>query len=335
VLVIALVCTLSCGGNHTTGPSDVAAGANFDAVFSVSPLDLSQVRTLTPLGHINPPGHVLPTDHVYFYQVDIDQPYVASSNVLNVYAPASGIVDWMLTIPPINDVKVDFRVNGRFSYYVDHLFPAANIKVGTMVHAGDLIGTTGPGASLDLGAYDLAVTLPGLISPARYPSQTLHCVSPWQYFAEPIRSQIYSRIRRVPSAPDRDGRIDYDIAGRLVGSWFHDSVTGLDSSGPIGWPKSLAFAYDYNDPSLVRISIGGTIAAPGVWTIDPLAPRPENVTVGSGKVVYRLMYTGSTNVQSGLMVVQMIDDMTIRVEVWEGSQATDADFDSRAMTYRR
>jgi hypothetical protein len=333
----ALATVVACGSRNPNSPSSqqVGANANFEAVFSVPPVDLSQVRTITPLGHIQPPGHVLPTDHVYFYQVDIDQPYQPAAAVLQVVAPASGIVDFMLTIPPINDVKIQFRVNQRFSYYLDHVFPIAGIKVGSEVLAGQAVGTTGPGASLDLGAYDRAVTLSGFISPGRYPDQTLHCVSPWQYFAEPIRSQIYSRVRRVPTAPDRDGRIDYDVPGRLVGSWFHESVTGIETSGPNGWPKSIAFAYDYKDPSLVRISIGGTMAAAGIWTIEPAAPRPESVSVSSGKVSYRLMYTESTTVQSGLMLVQMLDDLHLKIEVWEGSQADTAEFDSRALIYRR
>jgi hypothetical protein len=335
--VSLLAVVIACGGPHPTSPSgqQVGANAHFEAVFSVSPIDLSQVRTITPLGHIQPPGHVLPTDHVYFYQVDLDQPYQQVTNVLPISAPASGIVEFMLTIPPVNDVKIQFRVNPSFAYYLDHVLPAAGITVGSVVPAGQLVGTTSPGGSLDLGAYDMAVTLSGFISPDRYPSQTLHCVSPWKYFAEPLRSQIYSRVRRVPTAPDRDGRIDYDVLGRLVGSWFDQSVTGIDTSGPNGWPKSLAFAYDYKDPSLVRISIGGTIAAAGVWTIEPTAPRPEEVSVASGKVSYRLMYTESTTIQSGLMVVQLLDDLHLEVEVWEGSQADTAEFDARAVIYRR
>jgi hypothetical protein len=107
------------------------------------------------------------------------------------------------------------------------------------------------------------------------------------------------------------------------------------SNGPLGWPKSLAFVYDNRDPSKVRVSIGGTIAQQGIWTIDADAPRPENVTMTSGKVAYRLRYTESTNVQSGLMILQMIAADRVRVQVFEGSQLGDAEFDSRASVYIR
>jgi hypothetical protein len=122
-----------------------------------------------------------------------------------------------------------------------------------------------------------------------------------------------------------------------VGNWFHESLAENppDSEGPNGWPKSLSFAYDYYDPSKVRISIGGTVAPPGVWTLPPGIPRPADVTVASGKVAYPLRYLESTQVQIGLMVVQMLADDRLKVEVFQGSQADTGSFDDRAQIYKR
>ena len=102
-----------------------------------------------------------------------------------------------------------------------------------------------------------------------------------------------------------------------------------------GWPKSLAYVYDYYDPTKVRIAIGGTIAPPGIWGIRDDAPRPRDLSVADGKVAYRLMYTESTQMQYGLMLVQMIAEDRIRVQVLVGSQAGDAEFDERAQVYVR
>jgi hypothetical protein len=247
------------------------------------------------------------------------------------------VVVWKLLIQSARpDWKIMFRMTPTFYYYLDHVLLDSGYDVGTVVHAGQRIGTTDPGGTLDLGAWDRTQTLTGFIVPERYGDQTLHCVSPYKYFTEPLRSQLYARIRRVPSAPDRDGKIDYDVPGHLVGSWFEQSLPKtVETSGPDGWPKSLAFAYDFNDPSLVRVSIGGTIATPGLWTIPDDAPRPETVTMANGIVAYRLMYTGSTNVQSGLMLVEMQAPDRIRVEVFEGSQASTASFDTGARIYIR
>lgn len=93
--------------------------------------------------------------------------------------------------------------------------------------------------------------------------------------------------------------------------------------------------FDYYDPQRVRISIGGTVAPAGVWGIKPTALRPADVTVASGKVSYRLMYSESTTIQYGLMLVQMLSDTQIRIEVFVGSTAATAEFDANAHIYNR
>lgn len=342
-LTLAVASLLAACG-HPTGTESNASNSpdnqpapSTQAVFTVAPVNMPDGATITPLGHIQPVGHVLPTDHVYFYATNWDHPLQGDVTVRPVYAPGEGVVTWMLHVQSgIPDWKVMFRMTSTFYWYLDHVQIDPAIKVGTRVHAGDVIGTTNPGGSIDLGAYDLSVKLTGLVAPERYPDQTLYCVSPWKYFSEPLRSAQYARIRRVPSAPDRDGRIDYDVPGRLVGNWFHESLPKtMVSSGPDGWPKSIAFAYDFNDPSIVRISIGGTVSTPGMWRIPNDAPRPENVSVANGKVSYRLMYLESYTQQSGLMLVEMLAADRIRVQVFEGSQAATGDFDSRAQIYVR
>lgn len=326
-------------GSTGTGPDDdggVHPPPNGVAQFTVSPLDLDRIPLLIPLGHLAPPGHVLPTDHVYFYQVNFDQrPIQPSSAVLPVYAPATGAVNFMLHQAG-DDWKVQFIVTRDFSYYIDHLQPLPTLTVGTVVQAGDQIGTTNPGGSLDLGAYDLRTTRRGFIVPARYPDQSLHCVSPWAYFTEPLRSAMYAKMRRHPAVADKDGQIDFDVAGRLVGNWFEESVPmNTTASGPAGWPKSLAFVFDEVDPRVVRISIGGTVAPPGIWGIPVDATPPATVSVTSGIVSYRLMYTESTTIQYGLMLVQMLADDRIKVEVFVDSPQGTGSFTAAARMYQR
>ena len=174
------------------------------------------------------------------------------------------------------------------------------------------------------------------MSPARYPDQTLHCVSPWKYFAEPLRSTLYAKVYRAPSAPDRDGRVDIDVPGRLAGAWFDPSVPmTTESSGPNGWTKTLGFVYDMYDPARVRISIGGTIAPAGVWGIEADAPRPENVSVNDGQVSYRLLYPDTSGAVYGLMLVQMLSATQLRVEVFVGSTSQTGAFDTNAHLYVR
>lgn len=338
-VAIVLCACLACGGggSNATGPDHdgVEPPAFGVAEFTVSPLDLSKVAILTPLGNLGPPGHVLPTDHVYFYQTDFDHfPPVQGTELLPVVAPAAGAIDFIL-LQASGDYKVEFRATQEFGWYVDHLRPIPGLQLGMVVHAGDTLGTTNPGGSLDLGAWDTRV-LPGLVNPARYGTTSLHAVSPWKYFIEPLKSQIYARIRRHPDIADKDGRTDFGIPGKLVGDWYEQSAPpGIEAQGPLGWPKTVAFVYDYYDPRLIRISIGGTVSAPGLWTIPPDAAAPATVSPTSGKVAYRLMYTGSTQVQWGLMLVQMLAADRIKLEVFSGSQAADAEFTSGAFIYLR
>ncbi len=343
LVVIASIAAAGCGGGtvQVTDPNDglingIAPPPGAVAAFSVSPVDLDRIAILTPLGSLNPPGHVLPTDHVYFYQVDFDhRPAVSPTASLPVFAPATGAVNF-LHQQGATDSKVQFAVTREFSYYLDHVVLRPGLTLGTIVQAGEQVGTTMPGGTLDLGAVDSRVTLPGLLVPERYPWSTRHAVSPWKYFVEPLRSTIYARLRRHPATADKDGRIDYGVAGRLAGDPFHASISAEHQpAGPATWPESLAFVADYYDPSQVRISIGGTIDTPGVWGIPPAAPRPEDVTVQSGRIVYRLRYLQSTGVQRGLMVVEMLSDTRLRVQVFPGDDLQTADFDANARIYLR
>ena len=333
-LCVAALGFVSCGST-ATGPSsssNVAAPPGGVAQFSVSPIADPVTGSLTPLGNLNPPGHTVPSDHVYFYPQSLAGGNPFGGGARTVYAPAKGAVSFVLNNG--SEVKVGFQATSTFLYYFDHLTPrASGLAVGTIVEAGEVVGTAA--TTLDLGAWDTSVTLSGLISPERYPYETLHCVSPWKYFTEPLRSQLYAKIYRAPTAADKDGKIDVDIPGRLAGAWYESSLAkNSDSAGPNGWPRTLTFVYDMYDPSIVRISIGGTIAPAGVWGIDDTAPRPENVSTANGLVAYRLRCPFQTNATYGVMLVQMVSDAEIRVEVFVGATSASG-FTSNALRYLR
>jgi hypothetical protein len=342
--LLACLLAIACGGDVQdphSGPTDIDNGyappAGAKAEFSVLPV--SSPGTLEPLGHLAPPGHTLPTDHIYFYAVDYDHFGAADTITRPVYAPATGVVSFRIK-PVGTDSKVQFVVTKDFGYYLDHILPLATVQPGVVFHAGDLVGYTNPGGSIDLGAYDLSVPAIPYANQKRYAEYQLHCVNPMAYFVEPLRSQLYARQRRLPTATP-DAPVNFDVKGRLSGNWFEQSVPDTsygDAQGPNGWPKELAFVYDNRDPSQPRVSIGGTIATQGIWTIDPDAPRFETISPASGTVSYRLRYTESTNVQSGVMLVQMLADDRLKVEVFEGSSETlaaTAAFDNKAFIYVR
>src|SRR6476619_3347134 len=95
-LRLALLTTITligCGGKSSSimptpppPPVQDPAPASPGLHFTVSPIDISSLIYITPLGAMAPWGHTLPTDHVYFYHHAGNQPYTP----VPVYAPAAG-----------------------------------------------------------------------------------------------------------------------------------------------------------------------------------------------------------------------------------------------------
>jgi len=207
------------------------------------------------------------------------------------------------------------------------------VREGVSVTAGQRLGMTNPAVyGIDLGVINDALTV-AFLSPARYASESLHGDAPLQYFEEPLRSQLYGLVNCMGT--NQDGLFDFDIAGRLSGNWFHESLSPGDSAGPGGWARHLAFVHDNVDPSQVRISVGGMLAQLGVFAVEATAPDPADVDVTSGLVMYRLSRGGdSPSTSSGVMLVQMVSDAEIRVEVFVGATSASG-FTSNLLRYLR
>ncbi len=328
LLMAGIGCNKNGGGlvvTPYTGPNEASR-------FLYSPVEVSKINFLLSLGWLQPVGHTIPTDHVYFW---CNVPAGAAN--IPVYALTSGKVDKILLVPVlgIQECKVWFRVNEKFTYYFDHIVLDPSIKEGSSITAGQKVGTTGLGASIDLGVIDETLTLTGYANPKRYGWQETYCGKPFQYFTDALKAQLYPLVDR--EGPDKDGRIDIDIPGKLTGNWFLDGPV-FYTNNPDGWDKELSFAYDIQHPSVVLVSIGGTIGMVGKWTIGPGAPLPSQVSVASGKVAYQLYGAGGmlqNPFQQGLLIVQMIDDTHIKIETFPDSKASDGQFTANAKIYAR
>ncbi|MFN8574174.1 MAG: M23 family metallopeptidase [Gemmatimonadaceae bacterium] len=342
--VLAAAATLlACSGSTTSngeGNNPYGITATGPGVLSVSPLDTSDIDAVTPLGYLAPPGHVLPTDHVYLMFVDPwnGQQQNADCRQRPVLAAGSGVVTFTLVTESAGDTKVDIQMTRTFHYYYDHVLLRSGISVGSHVQAGDTIATTtGRCPSIDLGVYDADQTPSGFVNPDRYGESTGHAVSPYKYFSEPLRSAMYRRVRLFEGVPaDKDGRVDWGVKGRLSGDWFHQSLASASAGtvmGPTGWPLTLSFARDWFDGT-PRISLGGTIADPGVLRPAPTDPDPVNVSVASGFVAFR----GTPvlgRIAAGWVAAQMQSDNILRIEFFPGSGPAPTAFTSAAQLYVR
>jgi hypothetical protein len=332
IVVVLGMLAAGCGGHAMSSPTEPtttggAAGGAF--VLRAAVVDPASVDFVLPLGNLNPPGHTLPTDHIYFY-VGFLRPAIRG---VPVFAPGDGTVQTILRRDA--DVKLFVRATATFSYYIDHVVLDGAIREGTAVTAGLRLGTSGTGGfGVDLGVLNMGRTLSFAV-PARYSLDTLNADAPLKYYEEPLRSQLYALVRR--DGNDKDGRIDFDVPGRLTGNWFLDDLPLAESSLPAGWPKQLAFVFDNVQPAQPRISIGGTLAMTGVFGIDPGAPAFDSVSPDSGLVRYRLLLGGALGAPNGppmgTLLVQMLDSSRVRVEAVPGSAATS--FSAAARVYTR
>jgi len=81
------------GDRRRHGPPSGLASCVGSALLTRSPVALSALRWIIPLGNLNPTGHVFPTDHLYFESVSPPSgspptPVVSPGNV--VVAQAGG-----------------------------------------------------------------------------------------------------------------------------------------------------------------------------------------------------------------------------------------------------
>ena len=344
------------------------------------------IRDILPMGKMNPgSGHVTPTDHLY---VQRDVPIDA--DVEYVLAPADGTIvkierfstDKLLDREdPSSPLVPDYRLVLMHSctfftifIHLGELSPAVAEKTGEIplgsgwmstkssliqVKGGEPIAKFGQ-LSLDWSVHDADATSPGFVVPEHYEGEPwkVHTVDPFQFYGEPIRSDLLSKVPRTEEP--KAGKIDYDVEGTIAGNWFMEGT--VDYFGNVGpgapryWNGHLSIAYGYIDPSQVRISIGLETAinddpncgiCSGAYGVRENQPDPVTVEPESGLIKYELMsrkasgsdYAAREQIGPdplGTFLVQHLGDRTIRVEVVAGKAPNElSGFSDAALIYRR
>lgn len=300
--------------------------------FTASPLGLDRLLQIIPLGNLNPPGHTFPTNHMYFnWRTGAIDNAIDPSLLPTVYAPTSGTIASVVRRNNNTDGQLILHANRQFYFYVSHVVVDASLTVGSTVTAGQVLGTgSRHTVGVDLGVINFDRVPNFFLAPLRNTFESRYGDSPLRYFAEPLRSTLEALV--TTSAADKNGAFALDQAGRLVGNWY---VPGLPedqtSEGMVA--QHLAFAYDELDPTAIMIGIGGTLGvAGGQYRVGGNAPDPATVSTASGIVAYPLVTVPASMTAPGVMLVQLIDDFTLRAEI----AATGATgFSSAAVTYER
>jgi len=343
-------------------------------VFTSPPMRIEDIGMIEPMG-LMIGGHVTPIDHGYYYAKGWASPDSRedAAEFRDIMAPASGVVTSVQSMPQeyssssIGDYRLVIHHTCSFyTIYIhvnqlsEKLQAVADTQDTVAVAAGEVIGKA-PG--FDFSVHDDGVILPGFIVPETYAAEPwkLHNVDMFDYFAEPIRTQLLDR--NIRQKEPRGGKIDYDIDGRLAGNWFEEGTNGYFGKAEYRrmsgyWSTHLAFAYDGLDPALVIVSMGDYDGEARQFAVKGNAPDPKDVDTTDGIIRYELVPYGYLTDKDenwdgwnfarisgayrhdgqvhGVALVQMLEERKIRFEVFPGKAASQVDgFTEDGKVYER
>lgn len=337
-------------------------------IFDYPPVNLDKTSYIEPMGSLHG-EHVAPIDHQYYKKFDNNKP------TIEVYSTADGMIkeiqhmgsfkgdrdfepfdDYRLTIEHTCAISTFFIHIDKLSDKIREKAPEFGEykKVNIPVKAGEIIGWYDN--SVDFNVADTAITV-NLVEPKSYKHfpQRLHIQDPFNYFNEPIKSQLIAKSLRA--AKPEGGFIDYDIDGKLIGTWFGENTngwTGLNQERY--WADHLAIVYDSIDPEHILFSVGTFKGKAKQFGVKGNAPKPDEVSVDTGLIKYELVdyqyYDGNTrwdykNLVKGLKVknenqilgvalLQMLEDRKLKIEVFQDKTAAQVNgFTGNAKIYVR
>ena len=365
-----------------------------DLKFKNAPFDVENIYYIEPMGELTDhvAGHIIPGDHLAIQYNDefkvsgVDFYALTDGYIVAVerhfYSPPAGYPEELkhyhiyfehscslftgyvhvsTLSQEILDADQDLKEldSGEITQHTN-VWPRIPVK------AGQKIGTAAAFDFVGMVTVDADVTLSGYSRPESYDGQLwrLHAVSPFDYFEEPLRTQLYDKIPRT--AEPRGGKINFDIDGRLVGNWFEKDTNYLEGlnteRGTCGewvcnyWDGHLAIVYDFILPDQIRINIGRSIGVreQGPYGVKGNSPDPADIGIEDGMVKYELVdlldvsddqgiqirgkpiFTENDDKVLGVFLVQMLEEQTIKVEIFPGKTASGVTgFTDNAVIYVR
>jgi hypothetical protein len=366
VVLCALVFSLlaGCGGGGgggggliTSAPTGTVSCSG-NLALSRSPVDVRELKSVTPLGNLNPQGgHVFPTDHLYF--MTVADP--GSATTSDVVAPAniviarlqqqtrSGggmptVVDYNMTYFACADVMMTFAhltsvtpallsqagsLTGSCNspYNINGVtYQQCNKEVSINVTAGTQIGTIGgPTAlgSFDVGAYDRRITL-AFVSPGRSTEQGSdfnpnHTACFIDYIAGADADALRGLLGR-PGNP------------RTVAPVCGEAMQDVPNTAQGRWffdaasseSQGVGLVHDNFDPTNAVFSIGNAVTSLpiGGYTFQPIASGTINADfsrVTADGQVYCYQSFQPSNLSNMHIMVQMPNSTTLLIAGVSGS----------------
>jgi len=373
IIVVILLTSMFSGCIETELTTEEDSSDSENIMFDYPPVDLNKVVFIEPMGGMIG-NHVTPIDHQYYMALD-HMLQDGAVIIVDVYSPANGTVtqiQHMSSLPGdetivIDDYRVVIQHTSTISSIYIHLDtlsatiaavappPGEYASVSVDVMAGEIIGYYK--GTIDYNVVDENIVLTGFVNPESYQAEPwkIHTPDPFDYFNEPIRSQLIEKCLRT--AKPEGGKIDYDIDGRLIGSWFKENTNGYAGLDPDNyWVGHLSIVYHNVDPEHIIVSLGSYNNQPRQFGVKNNSPDPANVSVENGQILYEIVdyeyYDGeeiwdrqslvkglklrNSDYVQGVVLFQLIEDRKLKVEIFPDQTAAGVGtFTENAMIYVR
>lgn len=345
-----------------------------------APLKAADLGTIVPYG-LMVQAHVTPIDHQYYYGVDPRAP----RDTYDVLAPGDGTIvnvqhrvnyvgqssnarqtdDWRVVITYTCSFYSYYDLMTSLDSSVKDKMPSGwnsnnSSGVDIPVKEGQVIGKVGA-QSLDFAVWDLEKPLKGLLVPIAYSAEPWkpYTAPPLDYFSDTVKAEVTPHY--VRSVAPIDGKMDYDLEGKLSGSWFKVGTNGYagtyDRSKQVNyWETHLAFVYNNIDPSMIELSIGNFDGQSVQYAVNGNSPDPAKVDASKGLVKYELVqfdffangtrWDGASVAKGikaqvgsevmGTVLVQVTGAHEMKFEAFPRKTASEVSgFDSNAVMYNR
>ena len=331
IISFILVASLLLSG-CTTEQNDKSNNTNDDTeveevVLTYSPINIENLSYITPYGAII--GiHVDPIDHQYWHPPNSQSWETAqdSSEMYEIVAPADGNITSIQRFD-YGPYRFELRYSEElYSIFMvvynlsSKILPDGDLDIGEYVisnvpvKAGETIAYI-KNHPFDFSLNDERVNLSGFPYPEDYESYPwkVHTVDPFEYYEEPLQSQLREKsLRKVEPVA---GKIDYDIEGKLVGTWFIEGSTAYKmTDGPSDdHTMLLSIVYDYSDPNHIVVSFGDYEGEPRAFGVNGNAPDPKDIDISSGMIKYELVEYVHWQGEDPMLTIEPDPTQTIEV----------------------